>query len=90
MFPEPGGGHQQVQMPTLQCTSCGATYHTAATGPHLALAPLAFGCQACGSREPLHIGVTSVSAHAAEARESGAATVPSHAAPRDSRAPGAA
>ena len=49
-------------MPTLQCTSCGATYPTAATGPHLALAPLMFGCQSCGSRGPLHIGVTSVSA----------------------------
>ena len=77
-------------MPTLQCTSCGATYPTAATGPHLALAPLMFGCQSCGSRGPLHIGVTSVSAQETEARESAATTVPSHAAPRDSRAPGAA
>jgi hypothetical protein len=48
-------------MPTLQCTSCGATYHTAATGPHLALAPLMFGCRSCGSGEPLHIGVASSS-----------------------------
>jgi hypothetical protein len=46
-------------MPTLQCTSCGATYHTAASGPHLALAPLMYRCQACGSDEPLHIGVIS-------------------------------
>ncbi len=46
-------------MPTLQCTSCGATYYTAAAGPHLALAPLMFGCQVCGSGEPLHIGVVS-------------------------------
>ena len=46
-------------MPTLQCTSCGATYQTAATGPHLALAPLMFGCQTCGSHEPLRIGVRS-------------------------------
>jgi predicted nucleic acid-binding Zn-ribbon protein len=46
-------------MPTLQCTRCGATHHTAATGPHLALAPLMFGCQACGSREPLRIGAIS-------------------------------
>ena len=56
-------------MPTLQCTSCGATYHTAASGPHLALSPLIYGCESCGSREPLHIGVTSVSAHEVEARE---------------------
>ena len=77
-------------MPTLQCTSCGATYYTAATGPHLALSPLLYGCQSCDSREPLHIiGVTSVSAHEVEAREPGAATDPSYAAPRDSRAPGA-
>ncbi len=46
-------------MPTLQCTCCGATYQTSATGPHLALAPLMVGCQACGSREPLRIGVIS-------------------------------
>jgi hypothetical protein len=65
-------------MPTLQCTSCGATYHTAATGPHLALAPLMFGCQSCGSREPLHIGVTTVFAREVERREPGAATDPSH------------
>jgi predicted nucleic acid-binding Zn-ribbon protein len=77
-------------MATLQCTSCGATYHTAATGPHLALSPLLYGCESCGSREPLHIGVTSVSAQEVEARESGAATDPSYAAPRDSRAPGPA
>ena len=77
-------------MPTLQCTSCGATYHTAVTGPHLALAPLMFGCDACGSREPLHIGVTSGSAHEMDGRKSGAATVPDHAAPRDSRPPGSA
>ena len=76
-------------MPTLQCTSCGATYHTAASGPQLALSPLIYGCESCGSREPLHIGVTSVSAHEVEARESGAATDPSYAVPRDSRAPGA-
>jgi hypothetical protein len=77
-------------MPTLQCTSCGATYHTAATGPHLALAPLPFGCQSCGSREPLHIGVTSASAPEVETRGSGAATDPGHTAPRGTRAPGAA
>ena len=29
-FPEPGAG-TGVPMPTLQCTSCGATYQTAAT-----------------------------------------------------------
>ena len=56
-------------MPTLQCTSCGATYHTAATGPHLALAPLMLGCQSCGSREPLHIGVTLLPAHEVDTRE---------------------
>jgi hypothetical protein len=77
-------------MPTLQCTSCGATYHTAATGPHLALAPLVFGCQSCGSREPLHIGVTTVSPTEDEARESDAAPDPGHAAPQRSRSPGAA
>jgi predicted nucleic acid-binding Zn-ribbon protein len=77
-------------MPTLQCTSCGATYYAAATGPHLALAPLMSGCQSCGSREPLHIGVISVSTHEAETRESAAATDASHPAPPGSRAPGAA
>jgi hypothetical protein len=76
-------------MPTLLCTSCGATYYTAATGPHFALAPLIYGCQSCGSREPLHIGVRSVSTQEVEARESGVAD-PGDAAPRDSRAPGAA
>jgi hypothetical protein len=90
MFPEPGGGYRGVVMPTLQCTSCGATYYTAATGPHLALAPLIYGCESCGSREPLHIGVISVSAYEVEARGSGAATDPSHPALRESRAPGAA
>jgi hypothetical protein len=90
MFPGPVGGYRRVPMPTLQCTSCGATYHTAATGPHLALTPLIYGCQSCGSREPLHIGVTSVAAHEVETRESDVATGASHAALRDSRAPGAA
>jgi hypothetical protein len=66
-------------MPTLQCTSCGATYHTAATGPHVALAPLMFGCESCGSHEPLHIGVTTVYAHEGEAPESGAASDPGRA-----------
>ena len=77
-------------MPTLQCTSCGATYHTHVTGPHLALAPLTFGCDACGSREPLRIGVTSASAHEMDGRESGAANDARHAASLGSRAPGAA
>ena len=77
-------------MPTLQCTSCGATYHTAVTGPHLALAPLLVGCQSCGSSEPLHIGVTTVYATEGEARESDAAPDPGHAAPQRSRSPGAA
>jgi hypothetical protein len=90
MFPEPRGGYRRVPMPTLQCTSCGATYHTAATGPHLALAPLMFGCQSCSSHEPLHIGATSVSTHEAEARELGAATDANHAALRDRRGPGVA
>jgi hypothetical protein len=77
-------------MPTLQCTSCRATYHTAATGPHLALPPLIYGCLSCGYRAPLHIGVIPVSTHETQARESGAANDADHAATRDSRAPGAA
>jgi hypothetical protein len=53
------GAAREHGMPTLQCTCCGATHDTAATGPHLALTPLMFGCQACGCREPLRIGVIS-------------------------------
>jgi predicted nucleic acid-binding Zn-ribbon protein len=63
-------------MPTLQCTSCGATYHTAAAPPHLALAPLMSGCQACGSREPLHIGVISESGEQDRLHDGGPRTRP--------------
>jgi hypothetical protein len=49
-----------------------------------------FGCQSCGSREPLHIGVTSVVANEVDTDGMGVATDPSPAVPRDSRAPGVA
>jgi hypothetical protein len=89
-FSEPGGGYRRIPMPTLQCTSCGATYHTAATGPHLALAPLVYGCQSCGSREPLHIGVTRVCATEGKAREPGAPPDPGLRPRSAARSPGAA
>jgi hypothetical protein len=69
-------------MPTLQCTSCGATYHTAASGPHLALAPLLFGCNACGSHEPLHIGVISHSDAAVTSKTASKTEVPGPRPPR--------
>jgi hypothetical protein len=49
-------------MSTLQCRSCGACYHTAASGWHLDIVALTFRCPRCSSDEPLRIVTTSPAA----------------------------
>jgi hypothetical protein len=55
-------------MSTLQCPSCGTSYHTAASGSHLAIVALTFRCQLCSSDEPLRIVTASTAATAGTRR----------------------
>ena len=40
---------------SLECTTCGAKYYTAATGRYIELVALLYRCQACDAWEPLDI-----------------------------------
>ncbi len=42
-------------MPTLKCSTCGATYYTAASDRLLDLVLVMFGCEACDEGAPLHV-----------------------------------
>jgi phage FluMu protein Com len=56
-------------MSTLECRSCGARYHTAASGWHLEIVALTFRCPRCSSDKPMRI-VTSATTAATERRPS--------------------
>ena len=47
-------------MPTLECSSCGATYYTAATDQLLQLVLVMFDCEVCDTERPLHVSDSGV------------------------------
>jgi len=47
-------------MPTLECSSCGATYYTAATDQLLQLVLVMFDCEVCDTERPLQVSDSGV------------------------------